>query len=177
MSLLQNHKSNLHKQENSSSSIKLSQEKTLNLERKDKNLSIHNRKLDEIDNANWRTPQENLLILNYLINASEKNSSEKTALTETSPENFEYDLTMLNKFEEDFNTSLDFISDFDLEKDDNKSFSSFDSENDNDSLEEIEIKTKHSKRVGEYKNSDDEFNDKLNQDFIDIKKLLLSKNM
>ena len=80
---------------------------------------------------------------------------------------------MLNKFEEDFNTSLDFISDFDLEKDDNKSFSSFDSENDKNSLEEIEIKTKHSKRVGEYKNSDDEVNDKLNQDFIDIKKLLL----
>ena len=167
----------MHEQVNSSKSDKSTPKKVANLVNKDKNLSKHNGKLDEIDNTNSKSPQENLLILNFLINASEKNSLEKTALTETSPENFEYDLTMLNKFEEDFNTSLDFMSDFDLEKDEDKSFSSFDSENDDDSLEEIEIKTKYNKRVEDYKISDDEVIDKLNKDFIDIKKILLGQNM
>ena len=72
---------------------------------------------------------------------------------------------MINKYEENLITSLDFIFDFDLEND-NESNDSFDSEkDDDDSFEKIEFKTKYSKKIENYINDDDEFNDKLNKDF------------
>ena len=58
-----------------------------------------------------------------------------------------------------------------IQKDEDKSFSSFESENDendDDSFEKIEIKTKYNKKIESYKISDDEVNDQLNKDFIDI---------
>ena len=158
-----------------------SQEHASNTLKSENNFSLHNKKIDKSDKANSKNHQDNnLLILNYLINAAEKNSSEKTGLTDSSPENFDYDLAMLNKYEEDFNTSLDFISDFDLEKDGDKSFSSFESENDendDDSVEKIEIKTKYNKKFENCKTSDNEVNDKLNKDFIDIKNLLMNHDV
>ena len=80
---------------------------------------------------------ENLIILNYIMNCSLKKFSAKTALTDSSPENLKYDLTMINKFEEDINTSLSFISNFNLEDayiDNNNSFNS-EEEDDNDNFE------------------------------------------
>ena len=51
-----------------------------------------------------------------------------------------YDLNMVNKYEENLNSSLSFISEFDLENDGkNIEDNSFNSENDDDSGEEIEI--------------------------------------
>ena len=52
---------------------------------------------------------------------------------------------MINKYEEDLNTSLDYISDFDLEKDDNDN-SSFESESDNNDSSDVEIKIKNNKK-------------------------------
>ena len=161
--------------------IILNQEKVTNSLKSENNFSLHNKKMDKLDNTNSKNNQDNnLLILNYLINASEKNSSEKTGLTDSSPENFDYDLAMINKYEEDFNTSLDFMSDFDLEKEADKSFSSFESENDendDDSFEKIEIKTKYNKKIESCKISDDEVSDKLNKDFLDIKNFIMNHDV
>ena len=49
----------------------------------------------------------------------------------------DYDLSMINKYKEDCN--LSFISDFDLEKDDDANDSSFNSSSDEESMENIEI--------------------------------------
>ena len=117
---------------------------------------------------------ENLIILNYIMNSSQKKFSAKTALTDSSPENLKYDLTMINKFEEDINTSLSFISNFDLEDvyiENNNSFNS-EEEDDNENYEIIEIKGKTNKKVVNYRNNDDEENDKLDKDFLDIKNLI-----
>ena len=49
-----------------------------------------------------------------------------------------YDLEMINKYDEDLNSSLSFISDFDLEGE-NENDNSFNSSFDEHSVEEIEI--------------------------------------
>ena len=116
---------------------------------------------------------ENLLILNYIMNCSQKKFSAKTALTDSSPENLKYDLNMINKYEENINTNLSFISNFDLEDiyKDNNSFNS--EEDDNENYEIIENKTKTNKKVVNYRSNDDEVNDKLEKDFLDLKNFLL----
>ena len=50
-----------------------------------------------------------------------------------------YDLCMINKYDEDLNSDLSFISEFDLEEDENKNDDSFNSSFDENSVEEIEI--------------------------------------
>ena len=116
---------------------------------------------------------ENLLILNYIMNCSQKKFSAKTALTDSSPENLKYDLNMINKYEENINTNLSFISNFDLEDIyiDNNSFNS--EEDDNENYEIIENKTKNNKKVVNYRSNDEEVNDKLEKDFLDLKNFLL----
>ena len=121
---------------------------------------------------------ENLLILNYIMNCSQKKFSAKTSLTDSSPDNLKYDLNMINKFEEDINTNLSFISNFDLEdiyNENNKSFNSEEEEDDNDNFEIIVNTRKINKKVVNNIDNDDEVNDKLNKDFLDIKKLILGK--
>ena len=121
----------------------------------------------------------NLSILNYIINCAEKKYSAKTRISASNPDIRNYDLNMLNKYEENLNSSLSYISDFDLEKDQNDNDSSFNSEFDEDSVEEIEIKTnyKQNKRINNIKNinkEEEEINDKLDKDFFEIKDLLLN---
>ena len=61
------------------------------------------------------------------MNCSQKKYSTKTAFTDSSPENYKYDLSMINKYEENLNSSLSFISNFDLEEvfiNNNESFNS-----------------------------------------------------
>ena len=68
-----------------------------------------------------------------------------------------------------------FSTEFDLENDnDIKEDNSFNSEDDDDSVEEIEINSKCNKNIREKRNEEDEFDIKLDQDFIEIKKKLLS---
>ena len=50
-----------------------------------------------------------------------------------------YDLSMINKYDEDLNSDLSFISEFDLEKDEDKNDNSFNSSFDENSVEEIDI--------------------------------------
>ena len=120
---------------------------------------------------------KNLPILNYIMTNSKKKHSIKTAFSDTIYENDNnnYDLNMLNKYEENLNSSLSFISEFDLENDnDHKNDNSFNSEDDDDSVEKIEITTKCNKNKIDKSSEEDEFEVKLNQDFIEIKKKLLS---
>ena len=50
-----------------------------------------------------------------------------------------YDLNMISRYEEELDSNLSFISEFDLEEDENKNDESFDSCLDENSVEEIEI--------------------------------------
>ena len=120
---------------------------------------------------------ENLLILNYIMNCSQKKFSAKTSLTDSSPENLKYDLTMINKYEENINSNLSFISNFDLEDVYNEHNNSFNSEeeDDNDNFEIVANPRIINKKVVNNIDNDDEVNDKLNKDFLDIKRLVLGK--
>ena len=117
---------------------------------------------------------ENLVVLNYIKNCSKKRFSAKTAFTDS--ENFNYDLSMINKYEEDVNISLNNISEFDLEQD-NEDNNSFNSEMDDDTSEIIDIKFKSNIKFVNNLNSNDSVKDKLDKDFIEIKELLLNKNV
>ena len=57
---------------------------------------------------------KDLTILNFITKSREGGFSAKTALTNLAPEQFEYDLSMINKYNENLNNSLSFISEFDL---------------------------------------------------------------
>ena len=114
-----------------------------------------------------------LQILNYITIPSEKKTSVKTAITYSEPE-FNYNLCMIKKFDENLNSSLSFISDFDLEEENEKSLneSFISSDEENNCEEQIEIKVS-TKKLFIY---DDEENDEeFENDWKDIKESLLSK--
>ena len=79
-------------------------------------------------------------VLNFIRNSKKKDTI-KTNYSEKSQE-MKYDLSMLNKYDEDLNSSLSFISEFDLE---NEKDNSFNSSFDENSVEEIEIIKKSKK--------------------------------
>ena len=103
-----------------------------------------------------------------LIKNSNRRQSMKSAISE-------YDLCMINKYDENLNSSLSFISEFDLEEEDNEKDISFNSlENDN-SVEQIDIvdinKIKSLDKI-----EDEEHKTKLEKEWKDIQDLLLNKN-
>ena len=117
---------------------------------------------------------KNLTILNYITNTNEREFSAKTALTKLPVDINDYDLCMIKKYDENVNDSLSFISEFDLEEDENKLNDSFSSSaNDENSVEQIEIKTKTNKI---YNDDNEEFDFKLEKEWNDIKELLLKKD-
>ena len=73
------------------------------------------------------------VILNFIRNSNKKESSILNS------SEMKYDLNMINKYEEDSNSNLSFISEFNLEEDENENNDSFDSCFDQNSVEEIEI--------------------------------------
>ena len=73
------------------------------------------------------------IILNFIRNSNKKEPSFSNS------SEMKYDLNMINKYEEDLNSNLSFISEFNLEEDDNRNNDSFDSCFDQNSVEEIEI--------------------------------------
>ena len=76
-------------------------------------------------------------ILHFIRNSNER---EYTKLNLSENEKFmKYDLSMINKYNEDLNPDLSFISEFDLEQDENKNDNSFNSSFESNSVEEIEI--------------------------------------
>jgi hypothetical protein len=115
---------------------------------------------------------EDLVILNYITDKSDGRFSAKTALTNASPNKLDYDLTMINKYDENLN-SLSCISDFDLEEDlkNNDSFNSCD--NDDSCIEEIEIKTKANKNINNVNNN--EFDIEFEKEWDVITQILLKK--
>ena len=82
-------------------------------------------------------------VLNFIRNSNKKDTI-KTNCSEKFQE-MKYDLCMINKYDEDFNSSLSFISEFDLENDENDKDNSFNSSFDDNSVEEIEIIKKSKK--------------------------------
>ena len=110
-------------------------------------------------------------VLNF-IRISDRKDTLKTAILET---NTKYELYMINKFDENLDSSLSFISEFNLEEDEkefNSSFSSCDNEN---SVEQIQILDKNKKKILDEK-EEEEHRSKLEQDWNDIQNLLLNKN-
>ena len=78
-------------------------------------------------------------ILNFIRNSIKKETPDLYS-NESSSE-MKYDLNMINKYEEESNSNLSFISEFDLEEE-NKNNESFDSCFDENSVEEIDIVNK-----------------------------------
>ena len=169
MSISARHFSKKKKIFKSSLSIKLKPEKRSYSVKYQSDITLNK----NLYNKETKIINENLLILNYIMNCSQKKFSAKTALTDSSPENLKYDLNMINKYEENINTNLSFISNFDLEDIyiDNNSFNS--EEDDNENYEIIENETKTNKKAVNYRSNDDEVNDKLEKDFLDLKNFLL----
>ena len=169
MSISARHFSKKKKIFKSSLSIKLKPEKRSYSVKYQSDITLNK----NLYNKETKIINENLLILNYIMNCSQKKFSAKTALTDSSPENLKYDLNMINKYEENINTNLSFISNFDLEDiyKDNNSFNS--EEDDNENYEIIENETKTNKKAVNYRSNDDEVNDKLEKDFLDLKNFLL----
>ena len=81
-----------------------------------------------------------LIILNYITNKSENKFSAKTSLSDAIPDKLDYNLCMINKYDENLDTSLSFISEFDLEQDENQNDSFSSSDNDGECIEQIQIK-------------------------------------
>ena len=75
-------------------------------------------------------------VLNFIRNSSKRDIL-KSNISENSQE-MKYDLGMINKYEEEPNSSLSFISEFKLEEDENES-ETFNSSLDDNSVEEFEI--------------------------------------
>ena len=79
-------------------------------------------------------------ILNF-IRTSYRKETFNIDCYESSSE-MKYDLNMINRYEEESDSNLSFISEFDLEEAENKNNESFDSCLDENSVEEIEIVNK-----------------------------------
>ena len=109
----------------------------------------------------------------HFITKSDRKDSINTNISETSKE-IEYDLCMINKFDEYLNSSLSFISEFDLEEE-NENDSSFNSIDNDDSVEQIEITQKNGNKISD-EQDDEEHNTKLEKEWEDIQELLLNKN-
>ena len=173
MSISHRHFSNKKKLFKSSLSIKLKPEKRSYSVKFQSDMAL-SKNLYKKDS---KVINENLLILNYIMNCSQKKFSAKTSLTDSFPENLKYDLTMINKYEENINSNLSFISNFDLEDIYNEHNNSFNSEeeDDNDNFEIVVNPRIINKKVVNNIDNDDEVNDKLNKDFLDIKRLVLGK--
>ena len=109
-------------------------------------------------------------VLSFIRNEKRKESV-KSSLSEPAKD-LNYDLCMINKYEEYLNHSLSFISEFDLEDDENEKGNSFDSLNDDKSVEQIEIFSKNGRKCS-FDKDDEELKIKLEKDWNDIKDLLL----
>ena len=114
---------------------------------------------------------KDLTILNYITNNKDCRHSAKTSLTNSDSEKIEYDLCMINKYDENLNSSLSFISEFDLEEDLNEN-DSFNSCEEDSCIEEIEIKTKSTKRIS-HDIDNEQFNFELEKEWNDIQNLLI----
>ena len=110
-------------------------------------------------------------VLNF-IRSSDRKDTVKTAISET---DMNYELYMINKFDENLNSSLSFISEFNLEEDEKELDSSFNSCDSDNSVEQIVIMDKSKNKILDEK-EEEEHRSKLEQDWNDIQNLFLNKN-
>ena len=113
-------------------------------------------------------------VLNFIRNSDRKDSV-KTSFSESSKV-MKYELSMIDKYDENLNASLSFISEFDLEEEDDKendsSFNSLDNDNSVE-VEHIEILEKNRKNANN-EEDDEEHNTKLEKEWEDIQEFLLN---
>jgi hypothetical protein len=113
-------------------------------------------------------------VLNFIRNSDRKDSV-KTSFSESSKV-MKYELSMIDKYDENLNPSLSFISEFDLEEEDDKendsSFNSLDNDNSVE-VEHIEILEKNRKNANN-EEDDEEHNTKLEKEWEDIQEFLLN---
>ena len=83
------------------------------------------------------------IVLHFIRNSSKKDTVKTTSSEKI--EEMKYELNMINKYDEDLNSSLSFILEFDLENEENEKDNSFNSSFDENSVEEIEIIDKKKK--------------------------------
>ena len=152
--------------------------KSVKTEESTENLKCNLSLKDSFYKKNEKTIHKELCILNFITNDKERKNSTKTFFSDTPPDTYNYELCMINKYDENLDQSLSFISDFNLEEDEkelNDSFKSS-SDNDNNDLEKIEIKVKSTKNVCVHK-FDDENDPEFEKEFEDIKNFLLTKRL
>ena len=116
-----------------------------------------------------------LSILNLISKKSKRRkSTSKTTISEIISDKFNnYNIYMINKYDENFDSSLSFISQFDLENKENSINNSFCSSSNEESCEQIEIKT-ITKDISE---KDKEHSRKIEKEWNDIQELLLGKEI
>ena len=113
-------------------------------------------------------------VLNIIRNSKRKDSG-KTSFSDSS-KILKYELSMIDKYDENLNASLSFISEFDLEEEDDKemdnSFNSLDNDNSVEA-ENIESLEKSRKNVNN-EEDDEEHKTKLEKEWEDIQEFLLN---
>ena len=115
-------------------------------------------------------------ILSLLINTNKRKESLKTNVSYTQKiDFFNYSYKSTKKFDE-LNKSLSDISDFDLEGKEELSF--YNSSEDDNVIEEEEIKHKSRKRLSSIKIKDDDFENEIENEFKELlKQLNIKKNL
>jgi hypothetical protein len=96
-----------------------------------KSISLQN---DQIKNEIFKKLNEGT-VLNFIRNSNIEKVKSNISIKS---QEMKYDLCMINKYDEDLNSDLSFISEFDLEEE-NKNDDSFNSSFDEHSVEEIDI--------------------------------------
>ena len=96
-----------------------------------KSISLQN---DQIKNEIFKKLNEGT-VLNFIRNSNIEKVNSNVSIKS---QEMKYDLCMINKYDEDLNSDLSFISEFDLEEE-NKNDDSFNSSFDEHSVEEIDI--------------------------------------
>ena len=153
------------------------------LNEKNKDLTIEKIK-NSLNSKNSFYQQENteevkskinkaLQILNFIDSPSTRKSSARTVLTDNLEEIYNYNLNMIEKYKENYNEDLSFISDFDLEEEPKDLNDSFNSNDSNITCEEkIDIKSSNRKL---FLFDDEDYDIQLEKEWNDIKKSLLDK--
>ena len=128
---------------------------------------------DHIKNEIFKKLNEGT-VLNFIRNSNIEKVKSNISIKS---QEMKYDLCMINKYDENLNTSLSFISEFDLEEDVKENNSSFESCDNDNSMEQIKI-VKNSKNCKRSSIQEDiENEDQLENDWKDIQELLLKKNL
>ena len=139
-------------------------------------INIETKKNFETENCYQRNTKKKKNVQNegtilYYIMKSDKRESTKTVLSEIP--NKTYELSMINTYNEDIDSNLSFISEFDLEEENNKD-SSFNSSDKENKVEEIVIFKNSKERILFDKEKEDD-DSKLEKEWNDIVEFLSYK--